>query len=308
MRFCKKLLLLFICLFILLSCLISCKSNEGDFDKQDDKKPAAVLYMGDPQSDPETNDYTQWGDLLKSAVQSNENAEVLILGGDIVNDEGDDDEWSAFMSAGAEAFEKLKIRPVTGNHTADATRYIEYFDIPQNGPEGLLGAYYSFDYGEIHFIMLDSMTMGTVDESQISLISDWIKNDLESSDSTWNIAVMHHPMYSLNGSYKDDLRAETMQQNYLPIFEEYDLDFILCGHQHVYSRTYPLISGEIQDGGIVQIMGISGGKHYSIPDNEIIEESVQGQSVYSVISATGSEITIETYNMSGALLDSYSKG
>jgi hypothetical protein len=51
-----------------------------------------------------------------------------------------------------------------------------------------------------------------------------------------------------------------MRGHFLPLLEAYGVDLILCGHQHIYSRTLPMKGSEASSGGIVQIMTASGGK------------------------------------------------
>ncbi len=138
-----------------------------------------------------------------------------------------------------------------GNHdTAQAANppatlpYYQIFDLPQNAEAGGLASgtedYYSFDYGNIHFVCLDSMTSSRAAGSPMLT---WLQNDLAANNKTWLIAFWHHPPYS-KGSHDSDTETELieMRQNALPILENYGVDLVLAGHSHAYERSY-LIDG-----------------------------------------------------------------
>jgi acid phosphatase type 7 len=141
--------------------------------------------------------------------------------------------------------------PALGNHdTAQASNppaslpYFAMFTLPTNAEAGGMASgtekYYSFDYGNIHFICLDSMTS---DRSATGPMATWLRSDLASSTRQWTIAFWHHPPYS-KGSHDSDtdpILAE-MRQNFLPILEEAGVDLVLAGHSHSYERSY-LIDG-----------------------------------------------------------------
>lgn len=129
-------------------------------------------------------------------------------------------------------------------HTADsATQSGPYYDIftfPTAGEAGGVPsgteAYYSFDYGNIHFVCLDSYDS---DRSRGGAMLTWLENDLSATTSQWLIAFWHHPPYS-KGSHDSDSESglRDMRQNALPILESYGVDLVLGGHSHSYERSY----------------------------------------------------------------------
>jgi hypothetical protein len=146
-----------------------------------------------------------------------------------------------------------------GNHeTAQATAFVDtypYFDIytlPAAGESGGVASgtehYYSFDYGNIHFISLDSMTAdrsvdnpNTPNTNEDGPMAAWLRNDLASTTATWIICFFHHPPYT-KGSHNSDTETELIQmrQNFLPILEAGGVDLVLTGHSHCYERSYLL--------------------------------------------------------------------
>jgi hypothetical protein len=141
--------------------------------------------------------------------------------------------------------------PTLGNHDGAAANsstqsgpYYDMFTLPKNGEAGGLAsgteAYYSFDYGNIHFICLESFETSRAASSPMLT---WLANDLASTSQQWIVAYFHHPPYSKGSHDSDvDLEMREMRQNALPILEEGGVDLVLTGHSHSYERSF-LIDG-----------------------------------------------------------------
>jgi len=139
--------------------------------------------------------------------------------------------------------------PTIGNHdTAQAMSwasipYYNMFSLPSAGQAGGMASgtpdYYSFDYGNIHLICLDSMRAS--DRARTSAMAVWLRADLAATAAKWIIAYWHHPPYS-KGSHDSDAEAELreMRENYLPILEAGGVDLVLGGHSHSYERSFLL--------------------------------------------------------------------
>jgi acid phosphatase type 7 len=114
--------------------------------------------------------------------------------------------------------------------------YFLSFTMPQNGEAGGVASgtekYYSFDYGNIHFICLDSQTSGSWLAG--SAMRTWLANDLAATTAKWIIAFWHHPPFSRGSNYDHS----GMRNNILPVLEQGGVDLIVCGHSHVYERSF----------------------------------------------------------------------
>ncbi len=131
-----------------------------------------------------------------------------------------------------------------GNHETytPGVPYFSIFTLPTAGEAGGLPSgtehYYSFDYANIHFICLDSMqSLRTAGSPMLT----WLTSDLAATTQRWIVAFWHHPPYT-KGTHNSDFEIELyqMRQNALPILESYGVDLVLCGHSHVYERSYLL--------------------------------------------------------------------
>jgi len=122
--------------------------------------------------------------------------------------------------------------------------YFENFTFPTNAEAGGVASgterYFSFDYANVHFICLDSMTSARTNGSPMLL---WLEADLQQNSSEWTLAFWHHPPYS-KGSRDSDAEFEQieMRTSAVPILESYGVDLVLSGHSHSYERSY-LVDG-----------------------------------------------------------------
>jgi predicted MPP superfamily phosphohydrolase len=177
---------------------------------------------------------------------------ILMLGDNAYNDGTDAEYQNAVFNMYGSFLRQSNLWSTIGNHdTAQSTNpnvatlpYFNIFTLPAAGEAGGLASgtekYYSFDFGNIHFVCLDSMTTNrAVDGAMLT----WLASDLAANTKPWIIAFWHHPPYS-KGSHNSDTETPLieMRQNALPILESYGVDLVLSGHSHSYERS-KLIGG-----------------------------------------------------------------
>lgn len=261
-------------------------------------------YMGDPQFDESTDDYAAWGALAANMYETNPEVGFVLLGGDMVN-LPKKSHWGAFLDS-CGVFKNVPMMTVPGNHegvTSNNT-YKRFFHHVGNGPDG--EAFYWFEKGRCRFIMLDSsfmtkarqVAMGKGDWRKTNeKIKSWLEETLRTSEKTWNIVVIHHPVYGLHDMFTV---SPEVREEWLPIMEEGGVDLVLCGHQHVYMRTRAL-------DGIVYVMGVSGAKqskYYSGINEPIYSESIYAAGPnYQILRATDDKLEITSYNEKGSIVD-----
>ena len=174
--------------------------------------------------------------------------DLWIMLGDNAYYDGTDNEYrKAVFNTYPQVLPRTVLWPTLGNHdgyTADSTTesgpYYDIFSLPRNGEAGGAAseteAYYSFDYGNMHFICLDSY--GT-DHSPDGDMMTWLAADLEANDREWVIAFWHHPPYSKGSADSDEQwRSISLRRNAVPLLERYGVDLVLTGHSHAYERSY----------------------------------------------------------------------
>lgn len=176
---------------------------------------------------------------------------LLMLGDNAYNNGTDAEYQAAVFNMYPTILRQTPLWSTIGNHeTAQSTNppsslpYFQMFTFPAAAEAGGIASgtekYYSFDYGNIHFVCLDSMTSSRAPGSAMLA---WLQNDLAQNLQPWTIAFWHHPPYT-RGSHNSDSEIELieMRQNILPILEAYDVDLVLTGHSHSYERSF-LING-----------------------------------------------------------------
>lgn len=183
---------------------------------------------------------------------------ALLLLGDNAYAFGKDAEYqSNFFNHYKYAFlKKNPVFPAPGNHDYSNDNpdrqndhnvpYYQIFTMPTQGEAGGVAsetqAYYSYDYGNVHFLSLDSY--GKEDEATrlydtLGRQVQWIKKDLAvNKNKDWIVAYWHHPPYS-QGSRNSETESDLIKirENFIRILERNGVDLILCGHSHVYERS-----------------------------------------------------------------------
>ncbi len=161
--------------------------------------------------------------------------------------------------------------------------------------------WYSFDWGDAHFLVLDTelpITPGTP-QYQFALA------DLGASQSkVWRIVVLHRPPYSSTNSANSSSPGRTYL---VPMFEQKHVQLVLTGHSHNYERTYPLLGGVPQESGGVTYI-VSGGGGNGLNQFLVSQPSWSAfrQAAYEHLDITVSpnSLQIDAITETGAILDS----
>jgi len=264
----------------------------------------SFLFFSDTQPDPESMDHTGVGELIAQATELHGRPELVVFGGDTIDDGSNEAEWGDFREAVGSSLDGAVTAAIAGNHDRHAL-LAGQFDYPTTAPTSPgEGFFYSLRSGPVFFVMLDSNIMGSANQRDI----DWLRDALQSEaarDAVWRIAVTHHPMWTVSDVPKDIERAVTMRERFLPLLEEYGVDLVLCGHQHVYSRTLPMRGDDAAaDGrGIVQLMAATGYKSsYAIGERDYIAAALPAPN-YLLLSADGERITATAYDSEHKAID-----
>nr|WP_293836178.1 metallophosphoesterase [uncultured Arsenicibacter sp.] len=217
-----------------------------------DRRPFRIWALGDFGCGTD-NQYATYDQYKKVAAQNPANLWLWL--GDNAYSAGYDEQFQQFVfNAYTKTLPNLPFWPVPGNHdygnNADVRDlpYFNLFNFPQKGEAGGLASgskqYYSFDYGNVHFVALDSYGY----EAGLWRLADttgtqvqWLKRDLAATKQPWKVVFFHHPPYS-KGSHNSDTDPEliVIRENLTGILERYGVDLVLSGHSHLYERSYRL--------------------------------------------------------------------
>jgi hypothetical protein len=172
--------------------------------------------------------------------------------GDMAYGQGTDQQFQdKFFKPYAEILRNTVCWASMGNHegrTSDGKTgigpFYDAYVCPTKGEAGGIPSgdesFYSFDYGDIHFICLNSYD---IDRSPGGKMAKWLVSDLAATKASWIIGFWHHPPYT-KGTHNSDTEVELveMRKYIMPILENGGVDLVLSGHSHIYERSM-LIDG-----------------------------------------------------------------
>jgi hypothetical protein len=193
--------------------------------------------------------FLKWRDRTKA------NVDFYMHVGDMAYNKGLDSEFQfGFFDIYSDTLRGLTCWPTMGNHEGGTSKgttgigpYYDAYVCPAQGESGGTPsgteAYYSWDFGKIHFICLDSHDLSRKADGPMA---QWLKADLEKATADWIIAYWHHPPYT-KGSHDSDKEKDMieMREHIMPIIESGGVDLVLTGHSHVYERSF-LLDGAYQ--------------------------------------------------------------
>ena len=160
--------------------------------------------------------------------------DLALLAGDIAYPEGTLAELERnFFAVYAPLMRSAPFFPASGNHdylTDDADPFRQAFALPENGGQAGRERWYSFDWGDLHVVVLDS-------EKLIPAQMEWLEADLEAhASSPWLIAVFHRAPYS-SGEHGPDIPT---RDAFVPILSRHRVPLVITGHEHHYERSQPV--------------------------------------------------------------------
>ncbi|WP_010275852.1 purple acid phosphatase family protein [Paenibacillus senegalensis] len=251
-------------------------------------------------------DFELWRNTLEEAFRQFPEAQFLIHNGDLTENPEDDAAWNHLLNKARPWTASVPLMPVTGNHDQvdkQAAAFISHFHLPDNGAANLLpGTTYTFDYGPVHFVMLNS-------EGKFKEQAEWLKRDLEVNRKPWVIVAIHRPAYGGNQTKK-------VIKHWVPLFDEYGVDLVLQGHNHEYSRSYPLKNGDItssdgsmasSDGTVYVTINTSGQKFNEKKESQFYHKvHLQNRKqMYAAITVTDDTLSYQAYAVDGELVDEF---
>lgn len=271
-----------------------------------------AIVFGDSQSE----NYDVWQKTAQQAWQSNGDADFFINMGDLVDIGSHYDQWKSWVNGAANMIQRIPVAPVSGNHEnylpggtfSPAYLYQEIFHLPQNGPESLKGQAYSFDYGNIHFVVLDSQ-QEELAEFQPDLISEqvaWLKQDLAKTEQPWKVILIHRPLFNNEAvGTLNDLGTALM-----PLFDRHQVDVVFSAHIHTYGRSRPMQvknpAKNAPQGTVYLSTGRSGDKIWEESKQKQFEsvfDRCLDQPNYLVVECRDNWLTVTNFKQDGSVVD-----
>jgi hypothetical protein len=206
----------------------------------------------------------------------------------------------------------LRSRPVfpsIGNHDdaiSSGRAYRDLFVLPENGESAAFPdhkeRYYSFDYGPVHFVALDTeLAFQNATRRQEQL--NWLAADLAATGQPWKVAYFHRPPYSAGGEHGSDL---AVRQAFGPIFEQYGVHLVISAHEHTYERAVPWREGPASNQAVTYLVTGGGGARLYLAGQ--MSWTAVSRSAYHYLRGTisGCQLTIQAIGLDGSIIDQFS--
>lgn len=212
------------------------------------EQSARFLILGDPGR--AVPGQTKVRDAALTWLQENKRSnrpamDALLTTGDNAYTSGKNDQFQQhFFEPFKHILRNTPLWPIYGNHDARRWSFFKIFSLPTQAESGGVASgtehYYSFNYGQVHFVVLDSEASRW---NNNHAMASWLRLDLKANQLPWVVSLFHHPPYT-KGSHNSDRYRDSrgrlfdMRENILPILEQAGVDLVLSGHSHMYERSY----------------------------------------------------------------------
>ncbi len=271
--------------------------------------------------DSQSNDYSVWKTTAQAGWQANPDAQFFINMGDLVDNGEDHSQWNAWFDSLDGIIDTVPVVPLMGNHETYNLNwkvrmpeaYLHLFSLPDNGQKGFQNQYYSFDYGDVHFVVLNTQTeeMSQFQPDLLEKEIAWFREDMAKTTKKWKIILMHKDVLQYAFQSRPQPRTEGISDTgevFMPLFDEYHADVVLTAHLHTYRRRVNLRNFQPDTQGPLYILtGVAGNVRYpSLWKQHSLDAVVAPQPEsdnYMTLEASEDTLRLSSYLPSGEQLD-----
>ncbi|MNW25225.1 Alkaline phosphatase precursor [compost metagenome] len=292
-------------------------SDVGTFTTEaENEQEYEFLYMTDSQG-ANTRDYEVWADTLGQGLDKYPDSKFLVMTGDMVDAGALEYQWLDYFEKPQDKLLNLPLMAAVGNHEGPYNdNYYYHFYYPNDSIDDPLppGSVYSYDYGDAHFMVINTMDMGWDNRQRESFKQqiEWLKREVAQTDKKWKVVAFHKAIYSVGG-HSDEAEIYELRDMLVPVFDELGIDVVLQGHDHTYMRSYQMYgdkavaAGEMDangnpvnpDGTMYIVNNSAGTKYYDVNQglNKYYAAAFEQarKPVYTGIKMTDDSFTLESY-------------
>ena len=299
-------------------------------DRRSDWYPLETAGAGEYEvliyPDSQSGDYSGWEQLVKNSADRNPNAALYISMGDLVDNGEQAYQWRTWLDSIKPLSARIPLAPTLGNHEMytldwkmrEPRAYLNYFDVPSNGNTTFDRHYYSYDYGDVHYVVLDTQLYESTHEDNhdvhhpdlYDVQVQWLRQDLASNTKKWTVVLMHRDPFQYAFNRPGASRAAGFDEEgvlFMPIFDEFNVDLVLSAHLHSYRNRGHVRNFERDASGPLYILtGIAGDARrpnwqqhpldvYVAPDRE--------KNNYMTMTVTPNRLVVRAFLADGTQID-----
>ena len=299
-------------------------------DRRSDWYPLETAGAGEYEvliyPDSQSGDYSGWEQVVKNSADRNPNAALYISMGDLVDNGEQAYQWRTWLDSIKPLSARIPLAPTLGNHEMytldwkmrEPRAYLNYFDVPSNGNTTFDRHYYSYDYGDVHYVVLDTQLYESTHEDNhdvhhpdlYDVQVQWLRQDLASNTKKWTVVLMHRDPFQYAFNRPGASRAAGFDEEgvlFMPIFDEFNVDLVLSAHLHSYRNRGHVRNFERDASGPLYILtGIAGDARrpnwqqhpldvYVAPDRE--------KNNYMTMTVTPNRLVVRAFLADGTQID-----
>lgn len=270
--------------------------------------------------DSQSNDYSGWKQLAQDAAQRCPDAAFFINMGDLVDNGEDHTQWDAWFDAVDGIIDRIPAVPLMGNHETYNQQwkvrlpeaYLQEFSVPDNGSQKFKRYYYSFDYGAVHFTVLNTQWDETEDfipgllDEQLT----WFRQDMAAAQKKWKVVLLHKDVlqYRIHNRPERQEGISDVGKAFMPLFDAYGVDLVLSAHLHTYRNRGHIRSFQHDSQGPLYILtGVAGNVRYpGLWIDHALDEKTAPQPEtdnYLTLDASDDALQITCYLPEGTVID-----
>jgi hypothetical protein len=259
----------------------------------------SFLHISDTQADVDTYtvstilDFQTFGSALATVTQAYQ-PKFLLETGDLIDLSNNEDQWRWYFKRVQSVLGNIALLPAIGNHEQStaypANSFREHFTVPNacTDPAVTPGTVYSFDYGNAHFVVLNTENKGAGFTAQ----KNWADQDMAKTNKKFIIVALHRGMFA-GGGTTDTFDA------FSSLLDKYKVALVLQGHDHAYIRTRAIENGVVRTDGEGTVHLESGGssskqENAPVPTSYMAVTTTPGLPSYSVITVNDHNIDVHT--------------
>ncbi len=254
-----------------------------------DQDTFSFVAMGDSRSNPKI--------FSKIIFETgNVHPDFIISMGDLVARGERYDEWHKYYFPVVQKIvSTIPLVSTLGDHETEGDNG-ELFRYFMCGDESVEKLWFSFDYGNAHFISLDYR------HPQDTEMIRWFVHDITAAKKKWNFVYMHRPVYNLGGH-----RSEWGKGIWPDLFYKYGVDIVFSGHSHLYERFYPVRPEGDADGSAVTYVttGGAGAELYESVKNIAVVAMSRSVNHFVDVKVDKDTLKMTTLDMDGHVLDRF---
>lgn len=299
-------------------------------DRRSDWYPLETAGAGEYEvliyPDSQSGDYSGWEQIVKDSAKRNPSAALYISMGDLVDNGEQAYQWRTWLDSIKPLSTRIPLAPTLGNHEMytldwkmrEPRAYLNYFDVPNNGNVTFDRRYYSYDYGDVHYVVLDTQLYESNHEDNhdthhpdlYDVQVQWLRQDLAANTKKWTVVLMHRDPFQYAFDRPGASRAAGFDEEgvlFMPIFDEFHVDLVLSAHLHSYRNRGHVRNFDRDASGPLYILtGIAGDARrpkwkqhpldvYVIPDREA--------SNYMTMTVTPNQLVVKAFLADGTQID-----